>query len=242
MPFLRSLHLEGLDGITSIGPSFYSGSAMHGDSSNQRPLKLCPALEHLILKNMSSLSEWTKAVVHDRKMVVFPVLETMEIDNCPQLDIVPNHFPRLKKLDFMRIGHGSTVLAYMCNRVSTLISLLIENVNELTELPDVLFENNSNLADLVQLHIYDSNNATQSQHLVGLRSLEKLVVGSCTSLKSISIPKGHQYLNALRELRICWCKSNSTSSPSSATCPPPPLEVLQVWQCRNLISFPSDLT
>ncbi|XP_027169440.1 putative disease resistance protein RGA3 [Coffea eugenioides] len=140
MPFLRSLHLEGLDGITSIGPSFYSGSAVHGDSSNQRPLKLFPALEHLILKNMSSLSEWTKAVVHDRKMVVFPILETMEIDNCPQLDIVPNHFPRLKKLDFMRIGHGSTVLSYMCNRVSTLISLLIENVNELTELPDVLFE------------------------------------------------------------------------------------------------------
>ncbi|CDP15452.1 unnamed protein product [Coffea canephora] len=85
MPFLRSLHLEGLNSITSIGPSFYGGSGMHSSSSNQRPPNLIPALEYLILKDMQNLREWMEAPVHDGTVAVFPVLHTMRIYYCPQL-------------------------------------------------------------------------------------------------------------------------------------------------------------
>ncbi|XP_027166502.1 putative disease resistance protein RGA3 [Coffea eugenioides] len=81
MPFLRSLHLKGLDSLTSIGPSFYGRSGVHSGSTSQRPLNLFPALEDLILENMQNLREWTEATVHDGTMVVFPVLHTDQITN-----------------------------------------------------------------------------------------------------------------------------------------------------------------
>ncbi|XP_027166540.1 putative disease resistance protein RGA3 [Coffea eugenioides] len=274
MSSLRSLHLERLDGITSIGPSFYGESTIHSGSSSQSPLKLFPALEHFILRDNRNLTEWTEAEVHDRELMVFPVLETIEIEDCLRLATFPSHFPSLKKL---HIG------------VSPLTVLPIQQ--GFTELPNVLFQNNPNLADLQlrrchdltqfldfpsdvpqilegpnsqtvlessQPHTCIDNSATQ--RLVGLESLEKLLVRSCHSLESISIPKGDKYLTALRELEISYCpglthlsipqlsesERDSTPPPSlSAASPPPPLlplERLQVYCCPNLISFPIDLT
>ncbi|XP_027166492.1 uncharacterized protein LOC113766506 [Coffea eugenioides] len=225
MPFLKSLHLEGLDGITSIGPSFYG-------SSSQRPLNLFPALEHLILENMQNLREWTEATIHDGIVAVFPALGTMRIINCPQLATFPSHFPRLKELNIKKTQNGSALMTYICSGVSTLTRLSIESVNGLTKLPNVLFQNNPKLAhlelqncsDLAQFldfsfdvpqtlegpncqsvleHIGIDNN--DPQHLVGLESLEELRVSGCDSLESISIPKGRKYLTALRKLRILFC-------------------------------------
>ncbi|CDP15456.1 unnamed protein product [Coffea canephora] len=283
MPSLRSLHLKGLDSLTSIGPSFYGRSSVHSGSSSQRPLSLFPALEHLNLENMPNLKEWMEATVHDG--TVFPVLDTIRIIGCPQLATFPNHFPRLKKLKIETIQNGSTLLTNICSGVSTLTSLSLWSVNGVTKLPNVLFQNNPNLAYLelvdcggltqfldfsfddpqslegpncqsVLEHTGTNNNAPQ--HLIGLESLETLIVAACHSLESISIPKGRKYLIALRQLNISSCNGltrlsidqisesewDSTSSPfsSSGTCPPLPLEELYVYSCPNLISFPIDLT
>ncbi|XP_027154934.1 putative disease resistance protein RGA3 [Coffea eugenioides] len=288
MSSLRSLHLERLDGITSIGPSFYGESTIHSGSGSQSPLKLFPALEHFILRYAHNLTEWTGAEVHDRELMVFPVLQTIEIYYCPELATFPSHFPSLKKLHIHLTKNGSAVMEYIrSSGVSTLTGLCLLFVNGFTELPNMLFQNNPKLADLVlkrcddlthfldfpsevlegpnsqtvlelsQPHTCIDNSATQ--RLVGLESLEKLLVRSCDSLKSISIPKGDKYLTALRELEISHCYGlthlsipqlsesewDSTSPPSlSATSPPPllPLEKLRVYSCPDLISFPIDLT
>ncbi|XP_027166497.1 putative disease resistance protein RGA3 [Coffea eugenioides] len=233
MPFLRSLHLEGLDSLTSIGPSFYGKSGVHSGSTSQRPLNLFPALEDLILENMQNLREWTEATVHDGIVVVFPVLGVMRIINCPQLATFPNYFPRLKELNVEKTQNGSALMTYICSGVSTLTSLFIWNVNGLTKLPNVLFQNNPKLAHLqlrdcadltkfldfsfdvpqtlegpnyqsVAEHTCIDNKAPQ--HLVGLESLEELIVWNCPLLESISIPKGRKYLTALR--RVDGVKSN----------------------------------
>ncbi|XP_027166483.1 putative disease resistance protein RGA3 [Coffea eugenioides] len=233
MPSLRSLHLKGLDSVTSIGTFFYGGSGMHSGSGSQRPLKLFPALEHLILEKMPNLREWMEATNCQVSVVVFPVLGTMRIINCPQLATFPNHCPSLKELNIKKTQNGSALMTYICSGVSTLIGLSIESVNGFTKLPSVLFQNNPKLArlelrycrDLAQFsdfsfdvpqtlegpnyqsvaeHSCIDNNAPQ--HLVGLESLEELTVIGCPSLESISIPKGRKYLTALRGLEIFSCR------------------------------------
>ncbi|XP_027157922.1 putative disease resistance protein RGA3 [Coffea eugenioides] len=232
MPFLKSLHLEGLDCVTSIGPSFYSRSGVHSGRTSQRPLNLFPALEDLILENMQNLREWTEATVHDGTMVVFPVLHTVRIIDCPQLATFPSHFPHLKELNIKKTQNGSALMTYICSGVSTLTRLSVESVTGLTKLPNMLFQNNPKLANLelrdcgdltqfsdfsfdvpqtskgpnyqsVAEHTCIDNNGPQ--HLVGLESLEVLNVGGCDSLESISIPKGRKYLTALQKLRIFFC-------------------------------------
>ncbi|XP_027157272.1 putative disease resistance protein RGA3, partial [Coffea eugenioides] len=106
MPFLRFLHLKGLDSLTSIGPSFYGRSGVHSGRTSQIPLKLFPELERLILEKMPNLSEWMETPVHDGTVVVFPVLHVMRIIDCPQLATFPSHFPRLKELEIKQTQNG----------------------------------------------------------------------------------------------------------------------------------------
>ncbi|CDP03417.1 unnamed protein product [Coffea canephora] len=130
MPLLRSLHLEGLDSLTSIGPSFYGGSGMHGGSSSQRALKLFPALEYLNLEKMQNLSEWTEATVDDGTVVVFPVLHAVWITDCPQLATFPNHFPCLETLNIENTQNGSSLMTYICSG-----ELRVNNCNNLISFP-----------------------------------------------------------------------------------------------------------
>ncbi|CDP03426.1 unnamed protein product [Coffea canephora] len=234
MPFLRSLHLEGLDSITSIGPSFYGG--MHSGSSSQRPPNLFPALQDLILENMQNLREWIEAPVHDGTVTVFPVLHTMRIYNCPQLATFPNHFPCLKILNIWKTQNGSAVMEYICSGVSTLTGLYFYYVNGLTKLPNELFQNNPKLT---HLELRDCGDLAEFSDF-SFDSLEKLTVWNCPSLKSISIPKGRKYLTTLRILEICKCSGLTHFRPP----PPPPLPLKELWVsgCPNLISFPIDLT
>ncbi|CDP03427.1 unnamed protein product [Coffea canephora] len=222
MPFLKSLRLKGLDGVTSIGPSFYGRSGVH----------------NLSLDDMSNLREWMEAIVDDGTVVVFPVLHTMRITNCPQLATFPNHFPRLEVLKIRKTQNGSALMTYICSAVSTLTRLSIWSVNGLTKVPNVPQTSEGPNCQSVLEHTSIDNNAPQ--HLAGLESLEELVVWNCPSLESISIPKGRKYLAALRKLWIKSCKGlihlsipqiseserDSTSSPFSSS------------ECKKLTDLP----
>ncbi|CDP03428.1 unnamed protein product [Coffea canephora] len=218
MPFLRSLHLDGLDSLTSIGPSFYV---------------LFPALEHLILEKMQNLSEWMEATVHDGTVVVFPLLYEISITDCPQLATFPSHFPCLKILNISKTQNGSTIMGSICSGVSTLTELSIQSVEGLTKLPNVLFQNNPNFA---YLELRNCGDLAQFLDF-SVDSLEILIVENCPSLESISIPKGRKYLTALRQLSICSCDGlTHLSIPQISE------SDLDIFFCPNLISFPIDLT
>ncbi|CDP22090.1 unnamed protein product [Coffea canephora] len=81
--------------------------------------------------------------------MVFPVLETIEINYCRELATFPSHFPSLKKLHICQTKNGSAVMEYIrSSGVSTLTVLRIQLVQGFTELPNMLFQNNPNLAHL----------------------------------------------------------------------------------------------
>ncbi|CDP15468.1 unnamed protein product [Coffea canephora] len=255
MRLLRSLHLKGLDSLTSIGPSFYGRSGVHSGSTSQRPLNLFPALEDLSLDDMPNLREWMGATVDDGTVVVFPVLHTMRITNCPQLATFPNYFPCLEKLEIHNTQNGSELMVYICSGVSTLTNLSIQSVNGLTKLPNVLFQNNPNLAhlelrncdDLAQFldfsfddpqtlecpncqsileHTCIDSNA--SQHLVGLESLETLitlVVFDCPDL--ISFPIDLTRTPSLSSLDISYCEK-LTFLPKGKLCSLKRLDLLTI--------------
>ncbi|KAL3507516.1 hypothetical protein ACH5RR_032898 [Cinchona calisaya] len=132
------------------------------------------------------------------------------MQNCPQLATVPSHFMSLKELHIYNSNHGLGIVTRVCSQLSTLTSLDISNVRELTEMQNGLFPNNPNLAaldiwdclDLMQF--LDSNsggvrhleaqsnqlhtsycNTNKDDHLVGLVSIETLSVCLCSVLKSI---------------------------------------------------------
>ncbi|KAL3507496.1 hypothetical protein ACH5RR_032878 [Cinchona calisaya] len=265
MPFLKTLKLVGLDGITSIGPSFYDESTGHPCSSSRESKKLFPALEFLIIKDMQNLIDWTEV---SPQTSVFPVLEKIDIGNCPQLATAPSYFLSLKKLLLNNINHGLEVITKICSGLSTLTSLNIKNVRELTELPSGLFRNNPNLGELVILYCLDltqfldfksggvqhletqnnqshSNSNNKDDYLVALVSLKRLIIHDCHGLKSVSIPRGHQYLSGLRHLQIFSCNGlthisipqifESEGDYTSL------LEELNVYECPNLTSFPLNL-
>ncbi|KAL3507497.1 hypothetical protein ACH5RR_032879 [Cinchona calisaya] len=265
MPFLKTLELVGLNGITSIGSSFYGESAGHPCSSSQESKKLFPTLEFLIVEDMQNLIDWTEV---SSQTWVFPVLEEIQIRNCPQLATAPSHFLSLKKLSVNNINHGFGVVTKICSGLCTLTYLNIQDVKELTELPNGLFQNNPNLGELVIQNCPDltrfldfkssgvqhldaqnnhshNNSNNKDDHLVALVSLKMLVITSCHRLTSISIPRRHQYFIALRRLEISYCNglthisipqiSESEGDYTSL------LEILAVYKCPNLTSFPLDL-
>ncbi|KAL3507449.1 hypothetical protein ACH5RR_032831 [Cinchona calisaya] len=256
IPFLRSLRLKGLESLTSIGPSFYGGSTnIHASSQGSK--KLFPALLRLYLTDMTNLTEWTEATSHG--IMAFPILEKIEIKECPQLTTVPSHFPSLKRLNISQINHGLGVITTICSRVCTLTSLDIRYIGGLTHLPNELFQNNPNVKNVELFNCPDLNqfldcvwggeqgvqSHTNSSNLVGLVSLERLSIQFCTKLKSISIPSGHQYLSALGRLWIFNCfELTHLSIPQlfvSKSESYLPLAKLFVYACSKLPSFPLDL-
>nr|XP_027118803.1 putative disease resistance protein RGA3 [Coffea arabica] len=250
MSSLRSLHLESLDGITSIGPSFYGESTIHSGSGSQSPLKLFPALEHFILRDMHNLTEWTEAEVHDRELMVFPVLETIEIEDCPELATFPSHFPSLKKLHIDWIKNGSAVMEYIrSSGVSTLTSLCLSSVNGFTELPNMLFQNNPNLAhlqlrcchDLTQFLDFPSD---VPQTLEGPNSQTVLELSQPHTCIDNSATQRLVGLESLEKLEISDCDSLKSISIPKGDKYLTALRELEISECDGLthLSIPSYLS
>ncbi|XP_027118565.2 putative disease resistance protein RGA3 [Coffea arabica] len=255
LPFLQYLELAGLDNITCIGPSFYgfdnSDASSSNHSSGQAVTRLFPALKYLILSDIENLKHWMELsveIIPTDRVVVFPILEVLDIHRCPQLTTVPTQFPSLKNLAISYINHGLPVVTKICSKVITLTHLLLHGVQGLTCLPDWLLLNNANLTkltlcdclDLKHL-VSDSQDCSidhQTHNLNGIGSLETLYIFRCSQLKSVQIPS--RLLGSLQNIVISECHGlinlSSEIMKSSAS-----LDHFEVSNCSNLNSFPGDL-
>ncbi|KAK9289116.1 hypothetical protein L1049_017589 [Liquidambar formosana] len=129
LPCLKSLWIDGMANVKSIGAEFYGYNHDDGTSySATRPL--FPALKTFRLRCMDNLVEWMLAAG-----VVFPCLEELSLSECPQLTIAPSHFPYLRDLSIHEIN-SSTPLANICSNLTTLMSLEIYE-SDLRELPSL---------------------------------------------------------------------------------------------------------
>nr|UBY07051.1 NBS-LRR disease resistance protein [Dasypyrum villosum] len=143
------------------------------------PLEIFPKLKEMILDELCSLEGWAEnsAGVAIDSLVIFPVLEMLDINSCPKLASFPLS-PVLKDLDLE--GYYLEVeCSWDIPRLPTSLEILrIERFRGLVALP-------SNLKDLAKL--------------------SDLVVHSCRSLKGL--PDGMDGLTSLRKLEITHCQA-----------------------------------
>ncbi|XP_047962108.1 disease resistance protein RGA2-like [Salvia hispanica] len=202
LPNLKFLWLEGLTNVQSINSSFYG-------LVNEETRIVFPAIERLVLVEMPKLTEWEEvesAGASDVK--VFPNLQHLEISQCKQLMIFPNHsWPCLKSLRIRETG--SIPLTYIFKTKLKLLSgLWIEGIDDLKYLPNWLFYNNPNL---LELRLRKCCNLRELPDGLGtLNSLEKLIISDCPNLERVAgIGAQHSQgsLTCLKRLEICECKA-----------------------------------
>ncbi|KAL4614009.1 hypothetical protein ACB092_07G024200 [Castanea dentata] len=189
LPFLKVLNITGWHAVKYIGNEF------HGDGAIS-----FPSLKEFRLQKMRDLEEWRTETGGEN----FPCLSTLDITDCPKLVEIPI-IPSITGLT-MRRNYAMLIKPVM--NLTSLSSLVIENMDELTVLPDGLLQNHKML-EMLKIS-YMLNLKSLTNQLDNLSALNEFHLGYCDKIESL--PEGLQNLHSLRELRI--------------------------WECNNLLSLP----
>ncbi|PPS05202.1 hypothetical protein GOBAR_AA15450 [Gossypium barbadense] len=208
--FLKVLTIKVMGALKYIDSNFY------GDMESS-----FPSLKVLEIGMAPCLEEWT--TVNGREQ--FPLLRSLTIKCCPKLVKMPM-LQSLKKLEIG--GINVTLLKSLMMNATILTSLWINEVDELTDLPDGLLQNQKHL---------DSLTIVSTNGLQGLLSLSSLRIQNCKKLASLS--EGVLYLTSLRNLLINGCPE-LTSLPESIR-HLSSLRSLRIWSCVRLISLPNEI-
>ncbi|XP_030936545.1 putative disease resistance protein RGA3 [Quercus lobata] len=252
LPCLEVLKIEGMDNVTRIGVEFY------GVHSNV----LFPALGRLIFRNLHNLRKWKDALEVTPASVVFPCLELLIIEKCPQLTSAPYNFPHLQRLKVSEISY--TALESISSNLTTLTSARIYEVPELAFVPQQLFYIQSLEIKLsyildafiflkwgTELEIYGCFPGIQAiaPHLRCLRisgcdvkilpselqlctSLSVLEIRDCPNLKSLPDLQG---FHSLEILEISGCPKLKSISDLGELYS---LRVLKIFHCSKLTRLP----
>ncbi|KAI3917199.1 hypothetical protein MKW92_041771 [Papaver armeniacum] len=92
LPFLKFLHIEGLDAVKGIGSEFYGSNISNASSF--------PSLEDLYIFRMVNLVEWSDHISSSSSSS-FSHLQRIKVKFCPKLTTMPTQFPSLKVLEFI---------------------------------------------------------------------------------------------------------------------------------------------
>lgn len=174
LPNLRIVSITGMQNVKYIGPEFYYQTNIDCKSSS---VTLFPSLRELTLSGMSMLIQWSEAKLPSAsQMKVFPLLERLKIEGCPELLSLPemNGLTSLRYLSFVRCYKLASLPEWL-GSLALLEELEIKNCSNLAALPDV----------------------------TGLQSLRKLDVSMCEKL--IVSPTGLEYCKVLENLCIRQC-------------------------------------
>ncbi|KAF3954790.1 hypothetical protein CMV_019914 [Castanea mollissima] len=189
LPFLKVLNITGWHAVKYIGNEF------HGDCAIS-----FPSLKEFRLQEMRDLEEWRTVTGGEN----FPCLSTLNITDCPKLVEIPI----IPSITGLTMSRNNAMLIRSVMNLTSLSSLVIENMDELTVLPDGLLQNHKMLE---MLRIYNMPNLKSlTNQLDNLSALNEFHLGCCDTIESL--PEGLQNLHSLRELRI--------------------------WECNNLLSLP----
>ncbi|PPD90241.1 hypothetical protein GOBAR_DD12810 [Gossypium barbadense] len=246
LPPLGKLRFLKVLTIKEMGALKYIDSNFHGDMESS-----FPSLKVLEIAMAPCLEEWT--TVNGREQ--FPLLSSLTIKCCPKLVKMPM-LQSLKKLEIG--GINVTLLKSLMMNATILTSLWINEVDELTDLPDGLLQNQKHLDSLtivsstlkslsglqnisslktLDLSQCDSLVSLPANGLQGLLSLSSLRIQNCKKLASLS--EGVLYLTSLRDLLINGCPE-LTSLPESIQ-HLSSLQSLRIWSCVRLISLPNEI-
>ncbi|TQD80804.1 hypothetical protein C1H46_033639 [Malus baccata] len=252
LPSLTELKIRGMANLKCVGAEFYGYDLVHNVATTSKEvITLFPALKVLYISKCGDLNEWKQAPTTSRKkVVVFPCLEMLTVENCSKLRNAPSHFPCLQKLE-MSSCDSRTSIEEISSGLTTLTSLEIRSIKELTCLPPGILKKNNNLYSLVIKNCNDLTcmtpdvvgscgslkelviwNCEKLRHLHGLDTLpllEELIIEGCPSLELIPIEQG---IASLRELKIEDCGRLSRLPSELKNCTS--LQQLSIKKCHGL--------
>ncbi|TYG94361.1 hypothetical protein ES288_A11G183000v1 [Gossypium darwinii] len=211
--FLKVLTIKVMGALKYIDSNFY------GDMESS-----FPSLKVLEIGRAPCLEEWT--TVNGREQ--FPLLRSLTIKCCPKLVKMPM-LQSLKKLEIG--GINVTLLKSLMMNATILTSLWINEVDELTDLPDGLLQNQKHLDSLT---IVSSTLKSLSDMLDNLSTLEHLELESCLQLESL--PAGLQNISSLKTLDLSQCDS-LVSLPANGLQGLLSLSSLRIQNCKKLASL-----
>ncbi|XP_050110382.1 putative disease resistance protein RGA4 isoform X3 [Malus sylvestris] len=253
LPNLTELKISKMANLKCVGAEFYGYDLVHNVATTSKEIiTLFPELKVLYISMCGDLNEWMQAPTTSRKkVVVFPCLEMLTVKNCSKLRNAPSHFPFLQKLEISSCD-SRTAIEEISSGLTTLTTLKIEGIKELTCLPQGILKKNNNLSSLDINYCNDLTCITQDvigscgslerlcvwsckklRHLPNgldtLPLLEELGIKRCDSLELIPITRG---MASLRELEIedCGRLSRLSSGLKNCTC----LHKLNIWGCNGL--------
>ncbi|XP_068311104.1 putative disease resistance protein RGA3 [Pyrus communis] len=257
LPNLTELKINGMANLTCLGAQFYGYDLVHNvATTSKKMITLFPALKVLYISWCGDLIEWKEApTTSTQKVVVFPCLEELTIDSCSKLRNAPSHFPFLQNLEIISCD-SRTPIEEVSSGLTTLTSLKIKGIKELTCLPQGMLKNNKNLSSLkisdcddltciasdvfgscVSLARLNIWNCKTLRHLADgldtLPLLEELKIHECPSLELIPITQG---MTSLRKLKIDNCEQLSSLPSGLEYCTS--LQELRLNGCDGVTSFP----
>ncbi|KAG5625332.1 hypothetical protein H5410_010550 [Solanum commersonii] len=216
LPFLKTLYLQGMDRVTHIGEEFYGGE----------PLKF-PSLEDLTIKDLPCLKEWSCI---ESRPAVFPRLQKLVVDKCPNLISAPT----FQSLLYLELHDCHPKILESVDNMSSLSNLVIDALQGLGHLSGKLLENNKSLETVEILSC--KNFISLPQEIEHLTYLKSLTISYCEKLTHL--PIGIQKLQALEFLEINGCHSLQ-SLPSEEFAGFNSLKSLSIENCSNLIYLSS---
>uniref|UniRef100_A0A2N9HPM3 Rx N-terminal domain-containing protein n=1 Tax=Fagus sylvatica TaxID=28930 RepID=A0A2N9HPM3_FAGSY len=219
LPPLGKLRFLKVLAITGMGGVKYLGNEFHGDSAIS-----FPSLTTFRLTSMCDLEDWT--TVDGRES--YPRLSKLRISWCPKLV----ELPIIPSITSLHIEGSNAMLIRSVRDLTSLSSLVIEDINELSVLPDGLLQNHKTLK---LLHISRLPNLKElTNQLDNLSALKDFHLIHCDKLESL--PDGLQNLHSLQELYICSC-DNLLSFPMNGLRGLSSLRMLQIFSHRKLSSL-----
>ncbi|XP_057744581.1 putative disease resistance RPP13-like protein 1 [Arachis stenosperma] len=259
LPSLKSLSIEGLDQLRSIGEEFYKNEGDH-HSSHIAPF---PSLETLVFRNMACWEVW-----HVPESKTFPQLKKLEIRKCRMLKEEMLHqvffrivsslsdVSKVRKLwiddgDDLRhiqamflVGDSLSITGRESVKESAFKAMI--SINHLRCLQEIHIQGCRKLEfpqlqqhkyDLVDLQIHESCDSLTSLSLDVFPNLKNLEIKCCSNLESVSMSEAPHA--ALQRLSISHCsKLVSLAGEGLAA---PNLTHLQVAWCSKLEALPRDM-
>ncbi|XP_027117892.1 putative disease resistance protein RGA3 [Coffea arabica] len=241
LPLLQNLEIVELSEVSCFGSSFYGGNGSNTNTSETQATKsFFPALKSLTIDCMPSLLDWKgpEEISASYEAKTFNSLERLFLRWDPKLMTAPSHFPALKVLRVESIK-SSSPLECICNsKLTTLTSLRVEDVEELTSLPDELLENNTNLSHLCIIKCHSLTHIVP--HMSGCSAvLQELEIKECGALQEF--PPEICSLRSLKRFELSYCPSIKLFPNLNGQGGLPSLQSLTVSECQGLISIPSEV-
>nr|XP_004305880.2 PREDICTED: putative disease resistance RPP13-like protein 1 [Fragaria vesca subsp. vesca] len=186
LPSLRELHIEGLNGVKSIGPEFY------GDSG----IKPFRSLLLLLVDRMLGLEEWSYIGDVNHELELFPQLEIVSFPDGRL------HAPNLTELDIHSCQRLRSMPKHMNTLLPCLQQLWISNCQELESFPEGRLPSKLQLLEITSRKLIANHKHWGLDRLTCLAHLS-LVCQEYEEHVELFPEEGVYLPNTLTFLRIC---------------------------------------